>query len=995
MKLNIRLLASVLLTFALMPSTAQAEEVYRDNTVRFTLIDEGTIRLEYAPDGKFVDNKSFVAVIREYGSVPHKASTSGSKVVITTGKFKLTYKKDGAPLSAKNLSIVSTKALGMSFTWTPGTEQKGNLKGTYRTLDGYDGDMFQYSNPKHPMPLEDGLLATDGWTLIDDSKSYLFDGAKDWDWVTERKSAEGAQDWYFMAYGHDYKGALLSFTKFAGKVPLPPRYTFGYWWSRYWSYSDKDLRDLIGNFQRLDLPLDVLVIDMDWHPISEQAGGGWTGWDWNEILFPDYKKFLAYLDEQGVKTTMNLHPADGVRPYEKKYNEFMQRFGKSDGKTYEWLGSDKKYVKALFDTYLHPYIDEGVDFWWLDWQQWAKDKRLTNLDNVFWCNYIWFTDMELNGTKRPMLYHRWGGLGNHRYQIGFSGDSYITWESLRFLPYFNSTASNVLYGYWSHDIGGHQSKRYGTPVEPELYTRAMQMGQYLPIIRSHSTKDPSLNKEPWAFDQVTQRRLTNVINGRYALVPYIYTMARQDYETGISLCRPMYYDYPEAKEAYEMKEQYMFGNKMLIAPVTNPINKESGLASVKAWLPEGQWLEYETGTMLQGGQTVERLFSMDEYPVYIKAGSILPYYGKVKNLSGTEQPVIVRVFPGGDKGEFTLYEDNGEDKNYVSEYATTPLSYQRNGQQLTVTIGARKGNYKDMPARRDFTLALPCQKAPTTVKVDGKALPQGGSGEGAFTYDGLNLETSIALGSIDCSKGATIEVTFPSADYAVAAGEKGQFHRIQNSVQDFKQHDAGMVYTTDFGFLEAAPLRLSYHPETQQETLDRFHKLYKRLPVVLVEQMGKNDNFDRFLRQVGEDGKMLSEVPAEAFSTAAGTGFDLRYFLGKKLEGEAKATAHLEKLNFFISGSPANGIPENYWSMSAEATFTAPETGDVMFIMTGDDAYRLIVDGKELFSDWGDHAETSRNATIPVEKGKQYSIRVEYYDNEYNAILRMQTLLIK
>ena len=968
-------------------SNILAEEVYRDNHVRFTLIDEGTIRLEYAPDGKFVDEKSFVAVIREYGSVPHKASTGGNKVTITTSKFKLTYRKDGAPLSAKNLTIASAKTLGTSFSWTPGMEQKGNLKGTYRTLDGYDGDMFQYSNPKTVMPLEDGLLAKDGWTLIDDSKNYLFDGAKDWDWVKERTSADGAQDWYFMAYGHDYKGALKSFTKFAGKVPLPPRYTFGYWWSRYWSYSDKDLRDLIGNFQRLDLPLDVLVIDMDWHPISEQAGGGWTGWDWNERLFPDYKKFLSYLDEQGVKTTMNLHPADGVRPYEKKYQEFIGRAGIENGKTVEWQGSDKRYVKALFDTYLHPYVDEGVDFWWLDWQQWAKDKRLKDLDNVFWCNYIWFTDMENNGTKRPMLYHRWGGLGNHRYQIGFSGDSYITWESLRFLPYFNSTASNVLYGYWSHDIGGHQSKRYGTPVEPELYTRAMQMGQYLPIIRSHSTKDPQLNKEPWAFDQTTQRRLTNVINGRYALVPYIYTMARQDYETGISLCRPMYYDYPEAEEAYGMKEQYMFGDKMLIAPVTNPVDKESGLAAVKAWFPEGQWLEYETGTMLEGGQTVERLFSMDEYPVYVKAGSIIPYYGKVKNLSGTNQPVIVRVFPGGSEGDFLLYEDNGEDKNYVSEYATTPLSYQRNGNTLSVTIGERKGSYKDMPARRDYTVALPCQKAPASVKVDGK--------EVAFTYDGLNLETCIALGSIDCSKGAAIEVSFPSADYTVMVGEKGQFHRIQNAVQDFKQHDAGMVYTEDFGFLEATPLRLSYHPETQDETLAHFHKLYKKLPLVLIEQMGKNQNFDRFMRQVGEDGKMVVEVSPEAFSTAAGTGFDLRYFPNKALEGEAKATGHLEKMDFFIGGSPTQGIPENYWSMTAESTFTAPETGNVMFVMTGDDAYRLIVDGKELFSDWGDHAETTRNAAIPVEAGKKYNIRIEYYDNEYNAILRMQTLFFK
>ncbi|MBR6032653.1 MAG: DUF5110 domain-containing protein [Bacteroidaceae bacterium] len=995
MKLNIRLLASALLTFAIVPNTAQAEEVYRDNTVRFTLIDEGTIRLEYAPDGKFVDNKSFVAVIREYGDVPHKASTSGGKVVITTSKFKLTYKKDGAPLSAKNLTITSAKTLGIPFTWTPGTAQKGNLKGTYRTLDGYDGDTFQYSNPKYPMPLEDGLLATDGWTLLDDSKNYIFDGAKDWDWVTERTSAEGAQDWYFMAYGHDYKGALKSFTKFAGKVPLPPRYTFGYWWSRYWTYSDKDLRDLIAGFQRFGLPLDVLVIDMDWHPNSESAGGGWTGWDWNEHIFPDYKGLLSFLDEQGVKTTMNLHPADGVRPYEKKYKEFMQRFGKNDGKTYEWMGSDKKYVKALFDTYLHQYVDEGVDFWWLDWQQWEKDKKLKNLDNVFWCNYIWFSDMENNGTKRPLLYHRWGGLGNHRYQIGFSGDSYATWESLRFLPYFNSTASNVLYGYWSHDIGGHQVRKYGMGVEPELYTRAMQMGQYLPILRSHSAKDPSLNKEPWAFDQVTQRRLSAVINGRYALIPYIYTMARQDYETGISLCRPMYYDYPEAKEAYEVKEQYMFGDRMIIVPATTPVNKESGLAPVKGWLPEGQWLEYETGTMLQGGQNIERQFSMDEYPVYVKAGSILPYYGKVKNLSGTDQPVIVRVFPDGDKDEFTLYEDNGEDKNYVNEYATTPLSYQRDGEKLTVTIGARKGSYKDMPASRDYTLALPCQKAPVSVSINGKALPQRGNGKGAFTYDGLNLETSIALGKIDCSKGATVEVTFPSADYAVTGGEKGQFHRIQNAVQDFKNHDPNMVYTEGFGYLEAAPLRLSYHPEKQQETLDRFHQFYKRLPVVLIEQMGKNENFDRFLRQLGESDNMFSEVPAEAFSTATGTGFDLCYFPNMKLEGEAKATGHAEKIDMFHSGSPTQGIPENYWSMTAVSTFTAPETGEVIFILSGDDAYRLILDGKELMGDWGNHAETTRSATVPVEKGKQYNVRIEYYDNEYNGILRLKTLMIK
>ena len=821
-----------------------ANVVYQDANVRFTLIDEGTLRLEYAPDGKFVDNKSFMAVIREYPKVNYNIKNNTKQVVINTSKLKLVYKKGTGPFSKENLTISSAKTISKSFVWKPGMKQTGNLKGTYRTLDGYDGSEYQYSTPKHEMPIEDGLLATDGWTLIDDSKSLLFDGAKDWDWVTERKSAEGAQDWYFMAYGHDYKGALNSYTKFAGKVPLPPRYTFGYWWSRYWSYSDQDFRDLIGNFQRLDLPLDVLVIDMDWHPISPEAGGGWTGWDWNERLFPDYKAFLKYLDEQGVKATMNLHPADGVRPYEKKYKEFMQRLGKDDGKAHEWLGSDKQYVKAIFDTYLHNYMDEGVDFWWLDWQQWEKDRAVKDLDNVFWCNYIWFTDMERNGNKRPMLYHRWGGLGNHRYQVGFSGDSFITWESLKFLPYFNSTASNVLYGYWSHDIGGHQSKQWGSPVEPQLYTRAMQMGQYLPIIRSHSTKDPSLNKEPWAFGQDTQQRLANVINGRYALVPYIYTMARKTYEEGLSLCRPLYYDYPEVRESYEFKEEYMFGDYMLIAPVTDEVNPNDGYATVKVWLPAGEWLEYETGKMLQGGRIYERRFTMDEYPVYIKAGSIIPYFGKLKNLSGTNQAVTVRVFPGGENGFFKLYEDNGEDKNYVTEYATTPLSYTREGNKLSVTIGPRKGQYKDMPVQRQYYMALPCQKAPVSISCQGKELP--------FTYDGMNLETTIDLGMVDCASGVTVEIEMP-ADYVLVDGVKADFRHIQTMVRDYKQHEAGMVYTEDFGYLEATPLRLTYHPEKQEETFNAYNERIKRVDQVLIEQMGDSENYKRAMRLLNRE----------------------------------------------------------------------------------------------------------------------------------------------
>jgi len=631
-------------------------------------------------------------------------------------------------------------------------------------------------------------------------------------------------------------------------------------------------------------------------------------------------------------------------------------------------------------------MNDGVDFWWLDWQQHLNDYKIPQLNNVFWCNYLFFTDMERNGNKRPMLYHRWGGLGNHRYQIGFSGDAFITWKSLDFLPYFNATASNVLYGYWSHDIGGHFSHIYNTPVEPQLYTRAMQLGQYLPIMRTHSSKDAALNKEPWAFGKTTEARLAKVIRGRYTLVPYIYATARNAYETGVSLCRPLYYDYPEAKEAYEYRNEYMFGDQMLIAPITAPVDSVDGYSRLKVWLPEGQWLEYETGTTLKGGQTLDRAFTMDEYPVYVKAGSIIPYFGKLKNLSGTNQAVTVRVFPGADKGQFAMYEDNGEDPDYVEQYATTPLSYQRDGGKLTVTIGARKGQYKDMPAQRNFKLALPCQMAPQSIAINGRQID--------FEYDGNALETTADLGMIDCAAGATIEVQMP-ADYCITDGTKARFARIRTAVADFKQKNENMVYTKPFAYLEAAPIRLTYHPETTAETLAQFNEYYNDLGQIVLDQTQKVKSYDRFMSLVNErDNMSLVKVPTSAFQTPQGEGFDVKYYNNKTLEGDPVTTGRMAELDFSTMKPIAEGVKSDYWSMTAESELTIPADGEMLIVIAGDDGYRLYLDGNVVLEDWRDHALTTRSKTISVKAGQKMKVRVDFFDNNNEATLNLGMMIM-
>lgn len=828
--------------------TPQAQDLhknvaYADNHVRFTVISDGAVRMEYAPDGQFVDTKSFVAVQRAYPAADYRVKR-GAWIEIATPKMVLRYRKNSGPFTASNLSVCSPKGAAVPFVWKPGMQQKGNLKGTYRTLDGYDGDTYVYDERRPKMPIEDGLLATDGWTLIDDSDNFLFDGDKEWEWV-EKRPDDGAQDWYFLAYGHDYKAALRDFTLFAGKMPLPPRYAFGYWWSRYWAYSDKELRTLVKNFRAYDIPLDVLVIDMDWH-YTDGDRGGWTGWSWNRTLFPDPAKFLRWLDGEGIRSTFNLHPADGVRCGEDSYADVARDMGidPASKQTVPWVSSDKKFIRSIFRRILTPMERDGVDFWWLDWQQQPTDPAVEGLSNTWWLNYVFFSDMEKNRDVRPMLYHRWGGLGNHRYQIGFSGDASITWASLDFQPYFNSTASNVLYGYWSHDIGGHHM---ADRIDPELYIRWMQFGALSPVMRTHSAKSAGLKKEVWNFAPEHADILRSTIRQRYALAPYIYTMARKAYDEGISLCRPMYYEWPEASEAYAFRNQYLFGDDILVAPVTAP-GKE-GYATVKVWLPEGKWYEWQTGTMLDGGRTVERTFALDEYPVYVRAGAILPMYGDtVKNLNANDEEILLTLFPGG-SGEFSLYEDNGDDKRYAAEFARTHLKSVRDGNLLTVTVGKRTGAYCGMPAERKFSVKVLASAAPVSVTVDGA--------KADWTYLGEEFALVVEIPRTDCAAEKVVCIRYEDAEVDFN-GVPAAARRMARAMEEFKYHAARKpweqswryTYTDEFGPMGSIAEAVEYAPERIPQLIGEFRKAYDDLPGVLRRQGLSQEESEWFLNQI-------------------------------------------------------------------------------------------------------------------------------------------------
>lgn len=734
---------------------ANPKAVVKERNVRFTVLTPQLLRMEWSKEGKFEDSASLVFIRRNLPVPEFESFKRNGWLFIKTKHLLLKYKIGSGKFRRDNLSIEFVLN-GKKILWNPGMEDKGNLRGTIRTLDGVEGET----------ELESGLLSKDGWVIIDDSKTPLFDKSE-WHWVVPRPRGD-YQDWYFLGYGHDYKKALHDFTLVAGKIPIPPRFAFGVWWSRYWAYTDQEFKQLVNEFEIHDVPLDVLVIDMDWHltfglrwgkKVLDQAGHmlGWTGYTWNRILFPDPAGFLSWCEKKGLKTPLNLHPASGVQPHEEKYPEMARAMG-IDPSTKKYVPfdiTDKKFAINYLKILHYPLEEQGVDFWWLDWQQ-EKTTKIPGLNPTWWLNYVHFTDMERRG-KRPLLFHRWGGLGNHRYQIGFSGDTISVWASLAFQPYFTATASNVLYGYWSHDIGGHMPGK----VSPELYTRWIQFGVFSPILRTHTTKNPEAERRIWAYPVDYFLVMREAFLLRYSLIPYIYTYARKAYDKGVSICRPMYYEYPEIEEAYKFKDQYFFGDQMIVAPVISPEDPGSMLTKKKVWLPEGRWIEWLTGGILEGSGVFERSFSIDEIPVYVKAGSIIPMQPKMRNTGEKPvDPLIIMVFPYG-SGEFELYEDEGNALGYKrGEFTWQKVKNNwANGNKIKIEIFPAVGEFKGMLEKRGYEIRVPLILPPEKISCNGREVIYSKEEKNmAWRYDGNRLMTIVNIPKFPLREKVDIEI---------------------------------------------------------------------------------------------------------------------------------------------------------------------------------------------------------------------------------------------
>lgn len=759
-----RLLPCLLLGAALLgcqrssaPSPADAQ--LRDGHARFTVLTPTLIRLEYADDDRFEDGTTQTVVNRDFTVPAFSSSVEDGVRVIRTSAMTLRYRQNSGAFSTDNLSV-QVQAGSAAITGWPawaGAENPGNLGGWRRGLD----------NEQDPQPLHDGLLSRNGWFLLDDSQTVLM--PLDASSYQARPAREGSyQDGYLFGYGHNYKQGLADLRALTGPAPLLPRKAFGVWFSRYWAYGDAELRDLRSQFSAHAVPLDTLSLDTDWKRVHNQAGCdvfdlvagaragdpcSWNGWDWNRDLFPDPVAFVTWAHDIGLSLALNVHPSidsndpafaatqanAGPMTTDSAVPPCTLYQADPSGQCYVFDWAQSKQLAAYFALHA-PIENTGIDFWWLDWCCDGASATATGLTADTWINAQYARDNAARGQRWPAFsrigasfQEGKGGVGNqgagafaeHRYSLHFTGDTCATWPMLAFEAQMTASEGNIGLPYVSHDIGSFLGPPQAATgcngtlgrtahLPDDFYVRWLQFGVFQPLDRLHSHHGDRL---PWDYPGPAEAAASDFLRLRERLVPYLYTLARQSYDQGVAMTRPLYLQWPELDEAYNHPSEYTLGDDMLVATVAAAGNP----ATVSVWLPPGRWTDYFTGEVFTGPRTVTRSVSYDQYPVFMRSGSILPTQADVPTSSASAPDALtLTVWPGD--GSLALYDDEGLGFGYRDKhYRLTPLSATSAQGCALLRIDAVRGNYPGALTQRAWTVVFADVDGPPGVRVNGIA----------------------------------------------------------------------------------------------------------------------------------------------------------------------------------------------------------------------------------------------------------------------------------
>lgn len=671
---------------------AREDCTFKGNKYRITVLSDVLLRFEYSETGKFNDYPTIFAINRNFAKKPVFTVKQDEKYInITNDYFILEYSKE-KPYAASKLVPDSNLRITLKGTdklWYFGNPEVKNLKGSAYSFDN-----------KSNINLSKGLYNLDGFASIDDTMSPVFisDG-------TIKKNPSDALDVYVFIYKNDFQKALDSYFELTGKPSFLPRYALGVCWNKNEDYTEEELKDIINNFNKINIPLSSILLGSKWNLNKE--GKTLSNYKFDNEKYKNLEQTINDIHQKNVFLGVTINPKNGITPYDNGYQSLKTKLNIiKDG-----VIPINVYNTVILETFLNETLTNlNIDFIKID--EITEDKTKT-----FMLMHYIYKSLSKTAERRGLILSRNPGIASHRYPALYSGNTKVSWKTLKYLPYFNITSSNLGLSYYSHDIGGYE----GGVEDSELYTRYVQFGTYSPVFRFSSKEGRYYKREPWKWDIFTESIVKDYIRIRHRLIPYIYSEMYKYSKDGINLIKPLYLDYEKILDEPLYKNEYHFGKELFVCPITEPKDKVMNRVVHRMYLPEGTWYDFKTGKKFPGGKRYVTFYKDEDYPVYAKSGAIVPMaILDENNLNSVKPPekMEIQVFPGV-SNNYDLYEDDGVTNLYKEGYyIVTNIDYNYRKNNYTLILRPTQGKTGIIPDKRDYKIKFRNTKRPEYVKVN-------------------------------------------------------------------------------------------------------------------------------------------------------------------------------------------------------------------------------------------------------------------------------------
>jgi oligosaccharide 4-alpha-D-glucosyltransferase len=662
-------------------------------------------------------------------------SVDGLTALVSKSPLRVSFLKDGSELVAEEQGYyLHETARGFRFGLDDGEKILGGgqrvlgMDRRGKRMPLYNKAHYEYSTESEQMYYSlPAIMSSDRYMIVFDNSAsgWLDIGATDED-VLEFQAVAGRTS-YLVIAGDTYPQLVGNYTDVTGRQPLPPRWTFGNFASRFGYHTEEETRDVVRRFKRQAIPLDAVILDLYWY--GPDIKGHVGNLEWDRSAFPTPEDMIADFAQQGVRTVAVTQPfmlSTSKRWQEAVDNEVLAKNAKGEPYRFDfyfgntglidvfdeharqwfWQAYERLFKQGMAGTWgdlgepeVHP---DDIQHWLSDIGLPARGDAVHNAFGHTWAKMVYERQIETFPEMRPVLLMRSGFAGSQRYgMIPWTGDVSRSWGGLK--PQIELNLQMSLFGlaYTHSDLGGFAE---GKEFDKELYIRWLQYGVFHPLFRPHGQEH--IPSEPVFHDRETRDIARDMIRLRYRLLPYNYTLAYENSTTGLPLARPLFFEDESNPELIDEKDAYLWGNAFLVAPVMDP-----GVDAVDVSLPAGAWFDFWNGKRYEGNQSVSVPVTLETIPVLVRGGSFVPMVDVVETtMKYSSENLTLHYYADASviRSQGHMYEDDGESRSSLADgqYELLYFTADRSDHTLAIAMHRDGDGYEGMPAERELTFVV-------------------------------------------------------------------------------------------------------------------------------------------------------------------------------------------------------------------------------------------------------------------------------------------------